>query len=820
MFSPLVGLAWEPKWSRVYETFGEDPLLVGRMAYDMTRGIQEIDVTSGIRPSRAAASAKHWLGYSLPRDGHDRAPSWIPRRHLYQYFLPPWKETLKIAKTVMESYTEISGVPNVENREVLDTILRKKMGYDGMVVTDYSEIFNLADWHHTAENRTAAVIQSLQEGAIDMSMIPWDADVFLNALQNSEGGVSSHVHKERISKSAKRVLQLKDDLNMFEETITFDDNANTHMKPNPDEIQKVLDMTHQSIILTENKDSTLPISLSSDASGEQQPLKVLVTGPTSNSLSYQTGGWTWNWQGADPSIEREWFTYGSTVLEQMQQEPNWEVSYECGTSILGGVCENPEGQDQDSSFLDTVKGWVGWGEEDASSYYTIQAATKAAKNKDLVVVCVGEENYTEKPGDIRSLRLPQGQYELVEALKENTSAKIVLVYFGGRPRLLQDMVDHVDAVLVGFLPGPLAGQAIADIVTGRVNPSGRLPITYPKYEDGGGSPYLHSVSDQCTKDTDGPLPHWENIPCETQWPFGHGLSYTSFTYSDLSLSTNELVYRRSEKPSSLTITARVKNTGDRPGSDVAMIYTFDEFRSTTPEYKRLRSYEKITLNVGESKLIKVTLPVEDFRFVGPHDDSHYILQNGLRFRVGVGAADCRMNPDSPACSDPVTVTLDNNYVAACEAACNLWQESDCFGVYGFSMDRCWDMCSSIHQDSEGNLQMNNDGWGWNYVNCIEELTWKNNFASDPSQCWKMTTMCRDITKTSQMDELGQGSIRPTHSFMQQEVSKIILAFASGLLVSTLILSALRGRRSSKNDDRFGDVEFSRVHEDETAIDMT
>lgn len=261
---------------------------------------------------------------------------------------------------------------------------------------------------------------------------------------------------------------------------------------------------------------------------------------------------------------------------------------------------------------------------------------------------------------------------------------------------------------------------MVDILTGRVNPSARLPITYPKYEDGGGIPYLHAVSDMCTDDADGgTLPHWVNAPCEVQWPFGHGLSYTQFEYDNLKLNTQTLQYHHCQKEekgddsSSLTITVTVKNTGVMAGAESVLFFTFDEARSSTPEYKRLRGFKKVWLEAGTSTQVHLTIPLDDFRFVGPHDDAHYVFQDKLSFRVGIGAdTDCRTNIDDPRCSSPVTIRTDPDYVGACEAACNLWSESGCSQHLEFSMENCWDICSSIHQNVEidNDLEMNNDGW--------------------------------------------------------------------------------------------------------------
>lgn len=437
LFSPLLGLSWNPFWSRVYETFGEDPLLVGKMALAMTQGIQttvdpnDSHSNSTIIPSRAAACGKHFVGYSMPRNGHDRAPSWIPTRHLYQYFVPPWKQVADIVDTVMESYTEIDGVPNVANRQTLNRLLRHELNFEGMLVTDYHEIFNLVEWHHTAKDRTDAIVQSLSEGSVDMSMIANEPQDFFDAYQT----LSSSEWKERVRTSARRVLELKQKLGMFEESFTMTMEEAEGPGHSPRDVELALDMTQQSIVLAKNEGEILPLDSS-------EHLRVLVTGPTANEKSFTTGGWTWQWQGADSNIEDRWFTYGSTIVEALKQEENWQVSYSCGVDILGRDCDSSGDfgviEAGDPGVMDKLKGWVGWNGQEPE--LSVERAMNLAANQDVVVICVGEENYTEKPGDIRSLRLPDGQYELVVGLrKASPDVKIVLAYFGGRPRLLADI---------------------------------------------------------------------------------------------------------------------------------------------------------------------------------------------------------------------------------------------------------------------------------------------------------------------------------------------------------------------------------------------
>jgi len=844
LFSPLLGLSWNPFWSRVYETFGEDPLLVGDMAESMIRGIQVVnDDDDGLLPSRAAASAKHFVGYSNPHNGHDRAPSMIPMRQLYQYFLLPWRKSLLGGKgearpmTVMESYTEIDGVPNVANQRTLDQMLRRELNYtDGMVVTDYNEISNLERWHHIAKDTQDAVQTAMMDGTIDMSMMGNlnDVNSFFDKMEKLVVSFDDKAMKERVRKSASRVLKLKRDLNMFDESFRLKplaEDGDITSYPTQQDLAMALDMTRQSIIMTKNDNNALPlINARKEAGVSSAPLKVLVTGPTSDSLSFQTGGWTGEWQGVDSNKENEWFTSGDykTVMAALKEEKdNFEVKHECGVDILGNDCWDPEDDDkQNKNVFDMVRGWI-HGNSGSSS--------ASSGPLDAIVVCLGEENYAEKPGDISDLRLPRGQYDLVKALKEAVDAntKIILVYFGGRPRLLADVVPLVDAVIIGFLPGPFAGNAIADFLTGRVSPSARLPLTYPKHQDLSGVPYLHEVSDMCTRDTGGTLPHWDNVPCEVQWPFGHGLTYAQFAYRNLYLSTDTLQQYYHDDDANddktkyddeqLIVTVTVTNTGDVAGAETVLFFTFDEFRSTTPEYKRLRGYDRVWLEPGESKDVSITISLqEDLRFVGPHDDSHYILQNRLEFRVGIGSgSDCRNIPDAEdnLCSAVVTILTEEDYVGACEAACNVWKESgdhcatSAFNT-GPAIATCRNSCAGIHFYEF----IDNDGWGWNYVKCLEAIVWNEQFNSK-TDCWKLTSLCRDVTQTTGIDEFGNSVFAGRKANKDAPPSTIIAATLAGVFASVMIVRTIRGGFATTTDEhpqhtargeKFGDVEFSTI----------
>jgi len=780
LFSPLLGLALEPRWSRVYETFGEDPVVVADMSTQMIQGIQTPErYNSTAIPSRAAACAKHFIGYSAPRTGHDRSPAWVPKRHLYQYFVPPWKKAIAEGgvMSVMESYSEIDGVPMAANPEALNYLLRQRLEFDGLLVTDFQEIEHLQSWHRVTPNAT---LHALSETSIDMSMIPLDAAAFRESVLRALADQAFPA--DRIHESAKRVLQLKQKLYMFDEQLSLED-PNLELVGGDEQL--ALRMVRESIVLTKNKDDVLPLSSS-------PALNIHVTGPTSNSRVYQSGGWVHQWQGAP---DESWFTYGSTVTQALKNSAYWDkVTNSCGTDILGQDCE-PQ---------------------------SIAKAVEAAKLADVVVVCLGEETYAEKPGDIRSLSLPRRQYDLVDALSSQTKASIVLVYFGGRPRLLNEIIDQVDAVLVGFLPGPSAGDAIAEILSGQTNPSGRLPITYPLAEDGGGYPYFYSVSDQCTAG-DGQLPHYSFVPCRVEWPFGHGLSYTTFSYSDLVVSGG--------LGEDLQVSVRVKNTGKVGGAETVMFFTFDDFRSTTPEYKRLRAFDKVFLEPDQEAIIFKKIASEDLRFVGSHDDRRFVADPQMTFWIGVGPeTDCRSNgAETDGLCAHVEKKEDDNtvdmpYIGACEVACEIWAQSGCSSHVGLSPHGCLSMCTAVNDHPSIASDLVKEGWGFNYASCIENVVTgfkRQNQLHDTDQCYKMTTLCRDIFRSTHFDEFGAGGAperHPTGMHGQTPVSYAI-ALLAAIISSLIMFHALFGRMDRPHSADAAEDDAYRLLEDESEGDQ-
>jgi len=358
LFSPIVGLGIQPFWSRMYETFGEDPHLVGEFAANMVEGIQE--------NKKSAACAKHFVGYSAPRNGHDRSPSWIPVRHLYQYFVRPWRKVIEKDKggplTVMESYTEYDGVPNVANRNSLQTLLRQDLGFAGVVVTDYAEIENLIGFHKVAADINEAVRLTLMESSVDMSMIPFNTAGWMEGVMasasDSDDASMRHAIEKRIDRSVLRILRLKEQLSMFDMAAIAEYSDIIQLGSTEDR-QAALNMARDSIVLTKNDEEVLPILSPSNGNN----VKVHVTGPTANSLRYQTGGWTIEWQGPPND---DLFQYGHTVLNAAESTNQWDVTSSCGVNIMGDPCD-----DVDDSIVSNQRA-----------------------EADYIIVCVGEENYT------------------------------------------------------------------------------------------------------------------------------------------------------------------------------------------------------------------------------------------------------------------------------------------------------------------------------------------------------------------------------------------------------------------------------------------
>ena len=568
-FAPVLDLGRHPVWPRLYETFGEDVLLAKAMGAANVRGMQE-DVIEG--PDVVAACAKHYVGYSFPLTGKDRTTAWIPERQLREYFLPPFEAAIEAGvKTVMVNSGDINGIPVHASRFLLTDVLRRELGFDGVVVTDWEDIIKMHRFHRTAASVKEATLQALNAG-IDMAMVPNDFSFYDDALELvNEGAVT----EERIDESVRRILRLKFETGLFDEPYPGDyssDDINTAAFEAAN-----LEAARRTMTLLKNENGVLPL---------RDGARVLVTGPTANSMTALNGGWTYTWQGTDPTHYPD---DKPTLVEALRER------------LGAGRVDFVEGTSFDAAI-------------------DLEAVDAAARNADVVVVAVGEDAYAETPGNIDDLALPEAQLALVRAVAE-TGKPVVLVLIEGRPRLLQDAADAADAVLMAYWPGMQGGRAIADVLAGVVNPSGRLPFTYPR-EAHDLVTYDHPVSSS--------FGIWlnEQTAFDPQWPFGHGLSYTSFTYGGLSIA-----HRSVGQDETIELSVTVTNTGDRAGRETVLVYIADEYATVAPSVRRLRAFRPVEVAAGSSQEVSFSIPVADLAFVGP--DQEWIVEPGM-FRVEVG----------------------------------------------------------------------------------------------------------------------------------------------------------------------------------------
>ncbi len=572
-FSPVLGLGRQPVWPRFWETYGEDVYLAKQYTAAAIQGYQGDDPSD---PYKVAACMKHYLGYSFPLSGRDRTPAWIPHRFLLEYFAPTFQTAVDNGVlTAMVNSGEINGIPTHADKNILTGLLRDQMHFDGMVVTDWEDIIRLHTVHHVAKDVREATKMAIDAG-IDMSMIPFDT-TFMSIVKDLVQ--SGEISETRIDQSVRRILKLKYELGLFDNPVPQADDYPLFGSPQFDSVS--LQAAREAITLLKNKDNILP--LHSDA-------RILVTGPAANSMRYLNGGWTYTWQGQlTDSVQADRLT----ILEAMQEKfPN--VTYQPGCTY--------------DSILD------------------IDAAVQAARQSDVILLCLGEASYTEKPGDIPDLYLPDAQTEL--ALKLAATGKpVILVLVEGRPRLISRFADKMTAIVQTYLPGPNGGKALAEIIAGEVNPSGKLPYTYPRYPNAL-IPYDHKYSEEVPY-------HFGKKTFDPQFTFGYGLSYTTFEYSNLTISQES--YSLSD---TIKISVDVENTGDRAGKEVVQLYIGDVYASITPPVKRLRGFKKIYLKPGEKQTVTFKILPSELAFVGQNDQ--WIVEPG-QFIVTVDTLKAKFN---------------------------------------------------------------------------------------------------------------------------------------------------------------------------------
>ena len=565
-FSPVLDVGRSPLWPRFWETFGEDPYLAKVMGVGFVRGLEGSDVAA---QDRVASSLKHYMGYSFPLTGRDRTPAWIPENYLREYFLPPFAAAVKAgARTIMVNSAEINGVPGHVNHHLLTGILRDELGFKGFVVTDWEDIKKLVTIWRVAANEKEATRMAVMAGN-DMSMVPLDysfADHLIALVK--EGAVP----QSRIDEAVRRILRVKFELGLFEKPIP---DASLKAKIGlPESRQAALQAARESMTLLKNTNNLLPLS---------KGRKVLVTGPTADSLISLNNGWTYVWQGSEESLYPKDRPTIRRAIEATAGAAN--VTYVPGTKITRAA-----GSPSNSTPTDV------------EAEVDIPAAVRAAGAADVVVLCLGEGSYTETPGNITDLTLGEPQLKLAEAIQA-TGKPVVLVLVEGRPRIINRIVDKAGAVLMAYNPGNEGGQAIADVLFGDFNPSGKLPFTYPRTPNG------LITYDHKPFETEATA--FGNMAFKPQFAFGEGLSYTTFTYSDLRLGQKTITGN-----ADLSVSVTVTNSGRRAGKEVVQLYVNDLVASLSPPGKRLKRFAKIYLEPGQSRTLTFKLRPEDLSFIG------------------------------------------------------------------------------------------------------------------------------------------------------------------------------------------------------------
>lgn len=588
-YSPTVDMARDPRWSRVWENYGEDCLVNAVMGSAAVRGFQGDD-PNHIPADRIATSVKHYMGYSQARTGKDRTPAYIPVSELREKCFAPFKACVEAgALTIMVNSGSVNGVPVHANKELLTVWLKEELGWDGMLVTDWADINNLYTREHVAADKKEAIEIAINAG-IDMAMEPYDLNFCTLLKELVEEG---RVPMSRIDDAVRRILRLKYRLGLFDTPVT-------NLKDYPEFASKAhaelaVRTAEESEVLLKNKNNILPL---------KKGVKILVTGPNANSMRCLNGGWSYTWQG---HLADRFAGEYNTIYEALGNEFGKD-----NVLLEQGVTYVPEGN---------------YYEENAPE---IEKAVAAAGNVDVIVACIGENSYCETPGNLSDLRLSENQRNLVKALA-GTGKPIVLILNEGRPRIISDIEPLADAVIDILLPGNYGADALANILSGKANPSARMPYTYPK-DPAALTTYDYRVSEEMDK-MEGAYDY--DAVISVQWPFGYGLSYTTFKYDNLKASATDF-----KAGDDITLSVDVTNTGAVAGKEVVMLFSRDMVASMTPENRRLRAFEKVELQPGETRTVTFNLKCSDLAFVGA--DGKWILEKGA-FRMQAGDKTLNLN---------------------------------------------------------------------------------------------------------------------------------------------------------------------------------
>ncbi len=587
VFSPVMDLGRNPVWPRQWESFGEDPYLNAEMAAAETKALQGDD-PNHIDDKHVAVSIKHFLAYGVPVSGKDRTPAVVPESELREKYFRPFKDCIEAgALTLMVNSASINGIPTHANTELLTGWVKDGLNWDGLIVTDWADINNLYERDHVAKDRKEALARGINAG-IDMIMEPYDTACCAELKEVVEAGL---IPMSRIDDAVRRVLRLKFRLGLFDNP-TWDVSGFGRFG-----CKEFNDASYaaavESEVLLKNDGNILPIEYGK---------RILVTGPNANSMRTLNGGWSYTWQGDADQFASDFNTIYEALAQKFGEK---NVIYEPGVTY------------------DETDRWStgAWQKENAPQ---IAKAVAAAASADVIVVCVGENSYCETPGNIDDINLSANQKDLVKALSK-TGKPIILVLNEGRPRVLREIEPLARAVIDVMLPGNYGGDALAALLAGEENFSGKLPFTYPKYVNSLHT-YDYKVSE--SRETMAGVYNYDAI-MDVQWPFGFGLSYTSFEYSDFKCVKGTEFMAGDD----LKFEVTVRNAGSHNGKEAVLLYSSDIVASLIPDVKRLRGFTKIELAPGESKVVSLTVPANELAFVGA--DGKWRLESG-DFRMACG----------------------------------------------------------------------------------------------------------------------------------------------------------------------------------------
>ena len=588
-YSPTVDLTRDPRWPRVWENFGEDPYVNAVMGAAQVRGFQGSD-PNNVGKDNIAACVKHYLGYGAPRTGKDRTPAYISPSDLREKFFEPYRACIEAgALSVMVNSGSINGMPVHASYEYLTKWLKEDLDWDGMIVTDWADINNLYTRERVAADKKEAIEMAINAG-IDMSMEPYSLD-FCTLLRElvDEG----RVKMERIDDATRRVLRMKYRLGLFKTPDTYPKDYPGFASDEHKALATAI--AGESEILLKNNDDILPL---------RKGVRMLVTGPNANSMRCLNGGWSYSWQG---HIADSYAGEYNTIYEALA------ARFGADNVVLEqGVTYPAEGA---------------YYEENAPE---IEKAVKAAEGVDVIVACIGENSYCETPGNLTDLALSGNQRDLVKALAA-TGKPIVLIINSGRPRLVNDIEPLAKAVVNILLPGNFGGDALAGILAGDINPSGRMPYTYPRYS-AELTTYDFKVSEQVDK-MEGAYDY--DAVVSVQWPFGYGKSYTTFEYSGMKVSKTSFT-----PDEDITVSVDVTNTGKVAGKEAVLLFSSDLVASLVPDNRRLRAFDKIELKPGETKTVTFRLTPRDLAFVNA--SGNWVIEKG-DFTLQAGTETARIS---------------------------------------------------------------------------------------------------------------------------------------------------------------------------------